>query len=106
VLAQASYANYLVLYQNSTVGRVRPDERPVFGEGVVMFPNSAIVGNSRIGRGTVLAQGQSIIDSDTPGDCIVFNDGGKLLFKKPREDYLLRFFRLDEADAPPPTTGA
>ncbi len=106
MLAQASYANYLVLYQNSTVGRVRPEERPVFGEGVVMFPNSAIIGNSRIGRGTVLAQGHSIIDADTPGDCIVFNEGGKLVFKKPREDYLLRFFRLDEADAPTPATGA
>jgi len=98
VLAQATYANYLVLYQNSTVGRVNADERPIFGEGVVMFPNSAIVGNCRVGRGTVLGQGQSIIDADTPGDCVVFNNAGKLVFKQPRVDYLRRFFRLDGAD--------
>jgi serine O-acetyltransferase len=96
VLAQATYANYLVLYQNVTVGRVDPDKRPVFEEGVIMFPNSAIVGDCRIGRGTVLAQGQSVIDTDTPGDCVVFNNAGTLVCRPTRTNYLSQFFRLDD----------
>jgi serine O-acetyltransferase len=96
VLAQATYANYLVLYQNSTVGRVNPNERPVFSEGVVMFPNTAIIGNCRIGPRTYLAQGNSIIDQDTPGNCVVFSEKGKVQCKPPKMDYLVNFFRLDE----------
>jgi serine O-acetyltransferase len=101
VLAQATYANYFVLYQNSTVGRVEANERPIFSPGVVMFPNTAVIGNCRIGPRTFLAQGNSIIDADTPGNCVVFSNQGSLVFKKPRVDYLERFFRLDEASAPP-----
>jgi serine O-acetyltransferase len=96
VLAQATYGNYLVLYQNSTVGRVKADERPVLGEGVVMFPNSAIVGNCKVGPRTILAQGNSIINADTPGDCVTFSKGGRLVFKQPKLDYLKQFFRLEE----------
>ena len=95
VLAQATYANYLVLYQGCTVGRVNPDERPVFSEGVVMFPNTAIIGKCRIGPRTYLAQGNSIIDADTPGNCVVFSDRGKLVLKPPTTDYLSTFFRLE-----------
>jgi serine O-acetyltransferase len=100
VLAQATYANYFVLYQNSTVGRVKADERPIFSPGVIMFPNTAIIGNCRIGAKTFLAQGSSIIDADTPGDCVVFSSGGKLTFKTPKLDYLNQFFRMDDPLAP------
>lgn len=96
VLAQATYANYLVLYQNSTVGRVEAEDRPVFSEGVVMFPNSAIIGNCKIGPRTYLAQGNSIIDQDTPGNCVVFSERGKLVCKPPKQDYLAKYFRIDE----------
>ena len=96
VLAQASYANYLVLYQNSTVGRVEANERPEFGEGVVMFPNTAIIGNCKIGPRTYLAQGNSIIDGETPGNCVVFSGGGKLLCKPAKVDYLTKFFRFED----------
>ncbi|OBI88228.1 hypothetical protein [Mycobacterium sp. 1245805.9] len=100
VLARASYGNYLVLHQNSTVGRADPESRPVLSEGVVMFPNTAIIGDSHIGPRTILAQGNSIIDGDTPGDCVVFSREGQLVFKAPKTDYLLRFFRLEDARAP------
>jgi serine O-acetyltransferase len=96
VLAHAVYGNYLVLHQNSTVGRLHTDQRPVLGEGVVLFPNSAIVGNCNVGARTVLAQGSSIINADTPGDCVVFSNGGRLTFKKPKINYLTHFFRVSE----------
>jgi serine O-acetyltransferase len=97
VLAQATYANYLVLYQSCTVGRVDPDARPVLSEGVVMFPNSAIVGKCNIGPRTYLSQGNSIIDADTPGNCVVFSQAGKLVFRPPKRDFMAHFFRLEEA---------
>jgi serine O-acetyltransferase len=93
VFADASYSNYLVAYQNSTVGK-NHGAAPKFGEGVVLYPNSAIIGNCTIGPRTFLAQGQSIVDQDTPGDCTVFSDGGRLIFRKPSRNLLEDFFRM------------
>ena len=93
VFADANYGNYLAIYQNSTVGK-NHGAAPVLGDGVVLFPNSAIIGNCHIGPRTFLGQGQSLIDQDTPGDCTVFSDGGKPVFRKPSRDLLSDYFRL------------
>lgn len=93
VLAKATYGNYLVLYQNSTVGK-NHGVAPVLGEGVVMYPNTAIIGRCNIGNRSVISQGASVINRDTPGDCLVFNgSGGALLFKKNQRDILSDLFR-------------
>ncbi len=47
VLAKANYSNYLVLYQNSTVGK-NHGVAPSLGEGVILYPNSAIIGRCNI----------------------------------------------------------
>jgi len=93
VFADATYGNYFVAYQNSTVGK-NHGAAPRLGEGVVLYPNSAIIGDCTIGPRTFLGQGQSIIDQDTPGDCTVFSDNGKLVFRKPSRNLLEDFFRL------------
>ena len=93
VFADATYGNYLAVYQNSTVGK-NHGAAPVLGEGVVLFPNSAIIGNCNLGPRTFLGQGQSLIDQDTPGNCIVFSQAGKPVFRKPGRDLLTDYFRL------------
>lgn len=93
VLAKATYGSHLVLYQNSTVGK-NHGIAPVIGEGVVMYPNTAIIGRCQIGNGTVLAQGVSIINRDTPGNCYAFANGdGDLHFTAPKRDILADIFR-------------
>lgn len=92
VLARATYGSHLVLYQNSTVGK-NHGAAPVLGKGVVMYPNTAIIGGCEVGPGTVLAQGQRLVDQSTPGDCYVFNDGPRLVLKTPKRDVLGDIFR-------------
>lgn len=82
VLAKATYGRYLVLYQNSTVGK-NHGVGPVLGERVVMYPNSAIIGECHVGSGTVVGQGTSIVSRSTPGDCLAFNGEGRELVFKP-----------------------
>lgn len=95
VLAKATYGNYLVLYQNSTVGK-NHGIAPVLEEGVVMYPNTAIIGRSHIGKGTIISQGVSVINRDTPGNCLVFaGENGNCVFKAPAKNVLADFFRLD-----------
>jgi serine O-acetyltransferase len=93
VLAKATYGNYLVLYQNSTVGK-NHGVAPVLGEGVVMYPNTAIIGRCHVGDGSVLSQGTSVVNQDTPGQCLVFaGAAGKLVCKPAGRDVLDDIFR-------------
>lgn len=94
VLAKATYGNYLVLYQNSTVGK-NHGIAPVIGDGVVMYPNTAIIGRCNVANGTVISQGTSIINRDTLGNCIVYpGDQGSLVFKSSKRAILEDIFRL------------
>jgi serine O-acetyltransferase len=93
VLAKATYGNYLVLYQNSTVGK-NHGVSPVLEEGVVMYPNTAIIGRCHIGTRSVIAQGVGVINRDTPGDCLVFSgNDGNLVIKPNGRDILADIFR-------------
>jgi len=92
VLARTTFAEYLVLYQGCTVGK-NHGAAPVIGEGVVMYPHSAIIGNCRIGPRSVIGQGCSVVNADTPGDSYVFSNGGQLTFKHLKRDVLSDIFR-------------
>ena len=91
VLAKANYGNYLVLYQNSTVGKSH-GVAPILGDNVTLYPNTAVLGSSHVQNGSVISQGCSVINSNTPGNCLVFQtDDGKLTFK-PKYNYSDLFF--------------
>ncbi|MFO6421467.1 hypothetical protein ACLBKS_14815 [Hylemonella sp. W303a] len=93
VLAKATYGNHLVLYQNSTVGKNHGDA-PVLGEGVIMYPNTAIIGRCQVRDRSYIAQGVSVINRDTEPGCIAYQgSGGGLVFKTPGHDILADFFR-------------
>lgn len=94
VLAKATYNNYFVLYQNSTVGKNHGDA-PVIEQGVVMYPNTAIIGRCHVRKNTILSQGTGIISQDTPGNAIAFRgENGKLVFKPSKRDIIADIFRI------------
>jgi serine O-acetyltransferase len=71
-----------VLYQNSTVGK-NHGEAPVLGDGVVLYPNTAIIGRCEIGAGTVVSQGTSIVKPEHAGNCMVFaGEAGRLCSRR------------------------
>ena len=82
-----------MLYQNSTVGK-NHWVAPVLGDRVVLYPNSAVIGRCRIGSGSLISQGVSVINHDTPGDTAVFRgEQGDLLFKRLQRNVFPDFFR-------------
>ena len=94
VFAKASYGNYLVIYQNSTVGK-NHGVAPVLGEGVIMYAGTAIIGDCQVGDGTVLSQGVSLINTHSPGQCTIYRgDAGRVVFKPTRRNALLDIFRI------------
>jgi serine O-acetyltransferase len=91
VLAKATYGNYLVLYQNSTIGK-NHGIAPTLNDDVIMYPNTAIIGSSLVKSGSVISQGCSVINNNTPGNCLVFQaNNGQLTFK-PKTNMAENFF--------------
>jgi serine O-acetyltransferase len=94
VLAKATYGNYLVLYQNSTVGRHK-DQIPVLGERVVLYPNTAVIGRSVVEDDTVVSQGVSVVNKRVPKGSIAFAGApGELAFRPRPDDLIAEYFRL------------
>lgn len=96
VLSKAKYSDYLVLYQNSTVGK-NHGIAPVIDQGVIMYPNTAIIGRCHISSGSVISQGVSVINQNTPKDCLVFNNlnsNSRLIFKKNKRKIIEDIYRL------------
>lgn len=93
VLAKATYGEHLVLYQNATVGK-NHGISPILEDGVVLYPNSAIIGRCRVAASSVIGQGVGVINQNTPGNCLVFQGvSGQLTFKPSGRDILGDFFR-------------
>ena len=91
VFAKAAYADYCIFHQGCTVGRNQLD-RPVLERGVIMYPNSSIVGACHVRENTVLSLGVQLLNTDTPGNCIVFpGEHGKVVFKPTTEYYADRY---------------
>jgi serine O-acetyltransferase len=94
VLAKATYGNYLVLYQNSTVGRHK-DQIPVIGDRVVMYPGSSIAAGAVVEDDVVISQGVRVIGKHVPRGQMVFAGAGAELVMRPRPDDLMgEYFRI------------
>jgi serine O-acetyltransferase len=92
VLAKATYGDRLVLHQGCTVGRKSPQERPQFGERVVLFPGSMVIGHCRIGARTAIAPGVCLVDTDTPEDSLVLPGPGRPRIVAARREVWRDFF--------------
>ncbi len=70
VLGNARYGNFLVVYQNCTVGAVGHDY-PVFGTGTILYSRASVLGKCRIGDDAVLAANSAVIGMDVPDNSVV-----------------------------------
>lgn len=70
VLGKAAYSDYLVVYQNCTVGATT-DIYPRFGEGTILYSRSSVIGNCTVGANVVFGTNSSVVDRDVPENSVV-----------------------------------
>lgn len=70
VLSRAKYGNFFTIHQGVTVG-TQNGLYPVFGECVVLFPNSVVVGGSEIGDNSVIGAGTVLVNKIIPKNSLV-----------------------------------
>lgn len=77
VLGRAEYGNFFSVSQNCTVGNNK-GVYPKIGDHVSMLMNSAILGNSNIGKNCIVSSNCTIIDQDVPDNSMVFGKSPKI----------------------------
>lgn len=70
VLGHARYQDFLVVYQNCTVGAVA-EIYPQFGVGTILYSRTSVLGNCRLGDDVVLAANAMIVDLEVPSSTTV-----------------------------------
>lgn len=94
ILGDASYGNYLVVYQNVTVGGNPKLEYPSIGEGCILYAGSKIIGRSMIGENSIIGAGVVINNESIPSNTTVFiNSENKRDTKKNNQDNKKRYFK-------------
>ena len=92
VFAQAKYGEYSVFHQSCTIGR-SDEDRPILEKGVILYPNSSVIGRCHVRENSVLAPGVQLVNQDTPGNCYVFTgEKGRPVFREIDEYFADRYF--------------
>ena len=71
VLGNARYGDYLVVYQNVTVGADEAGIYPNFGSGTVLYAKSAVIGECNLGNDVVLGANAFILNTNVPNGSMV-----------------------------------
>ena len=74
VLGRGKYKNYFCAYQNCTVGSDTDNNLshyPTFGEMILMFAGSKIIGKCNIGSNCIFGANSFIINTDIPDNSVV-----------------------------------
>lgn len=70
IIGHASFKNYLMIYQNCSIGAV-DSEYPTFGEGVVLYSKSSVLGASKLGDNVVIGANTLIVNSSVSNDTVI-----------------------------------
>jgi serine O-acetyltransferase len=70
VLGNASYSDYLVVYQNCTVGALDVSY-PRFGNGTILYSRSSVLGDCEVEDNVVFAANSMIVNVNVPANTLV-----------------------------------
>lgn len=70
VIGAATFQNYFAIYQNVTIGS-DANVYPTFGQGIVLFAGSKVIGDCQIGDNVIFGANSFILNSKVPSNCLV-----------------------------------
>ena len=93
VLGNAEYQNYFVVYQNVTVGSDLKGIYPRFGEGVVLYAKSSVIGECHLGHNISIAAHAFVRNKTISDNQIVFGVHPNEIVKSHARNNILDFFK-------------
>lgn len=91
VIGKANYNNYLVIYQNCTIGS-SSGHYPSIGEKVILYSKVSILGKSKILNNVTVSSNSFLINSLIPKNSVVFGQEPDLVIKKNSNSIISNFF--------------
>lgn len=70
VLGRASYKNFLVVYQNCTVG-ADGSSYPILGEKIILYSKTSILGRCQVGDNVVFGANALLLNKQVPSNSLV-----------------------------------
>lgn len=92
VIGNASYKNYLIIYQNVTIGSNPDGKYPVLSEKLILYSKSSIIGNCNLGENVVISSGTSVISENIPSNSLVFGQSRNLIIKPETKNLIKHYF--------------
>lgn len=81
VMGRANYGEFFDFRQNCTVGQNK-GKFPTIGERVKMMSGAKILGDSLVGKDSIISANAYVKDAVVPEGCVVFGQSPNLIFKK------------------------
>ncbi|KAA6183927.1 hypothetical protein F2Q65_14045 [Thiohalocapsa marina] len=78
ILGNASYGDWLVIYQGVTVGGNPNLEYPSLGGGCILYAGSKVIGRSVVGKNCIVGAGVILNNVEIPDNTIVYLDGRQI----------------------------
>ena len=91
VFSNAIYGEYLVIFQNTTIG-IDGGKYPRIGNKVVVYSNCLIAGDTVIGDNCTISPGTILVNEKIPENSIVFGAGKKLTIKQNKKSAIDNYF--------------
>jgi serine O-acetyltransferase len=70
VVGNATYGNYMAIYQGCTIGAV-DGAYPTFGEGTILYAGATVLGDTRTGNDVIFGARAFVIGSEIPSNSVV-----------------------------------
>ena len=91
VLGKATYGNYFVAYQNVTIG-TESGRAPIIEEHTVVYGGSMVLGETRLGRGSVVSAQSVLIDAAIPPNSVVAGRSPNPIVKARKRDFAIQYW--------------
>ncbi len=94
VLGRARYGDYFIAYQNVGVGAAPAGAAsPTFGEGVVMYSGSRVIGATSVGNNCLIAAGTILLGGQVPDNHVAFGHHPSVQTKPTRHHVKREIFK-------------
>ena len=92
VLGNAQYKDRMIFYQNVTVGSTSKGIYPKFSSQTILYSNSSVIGDCRIGKNVIIGANSSVINLDVQDNSVVLGSYPNNRFIKSK-DQIYKIFK-------------
>ena len=86
IIGRAKFSDYFIAYQGCTVGCLNEGVFPTFEGKTIMYANSKVLGNCKIGNNVCFATDSTVINKDISANQVVLGKSPKLITRANRKD--------------------